>query len=75
MAGGHFELLRKALKHGPFRLSLEIHDGLGEVAWFVECCHADANVDHEFFINWPRRHEETLPSLNSDGECQRLPAG
>lgn len=52
MLSGHFELLRKALKYGPLRLLVELHDGVSEVARFIERRHADADVDHEFFIHW-----------------------
>ena len=72
MTGGHFELLRKALKHGPIRQLLELHDGLGEVPRFVECRHADADVDHEFLIDRSGRHEESPPCLYPDGELHGL---
>jgi hypothetical protein len=75
MTGGHFELLCKALEHGPIRPFLELHDGLGEVARFVECRHADANVDHEFFINRSSGHEESPPCLYPDGELHGLTTG
>ena len=73
--GGHFELLCKALKHGPIRPLLELHDGLGEVAWLVERCHADADIDHEFLIDRSGRHEESPPCLHPDGELHGLQTG
>jgi len=75
VTGSHFELLRKALKHAPLRLLVELPDGIGEVTWLIECRHADADVDHEFFIHWSGRHEEPPPSLNPDGELHGPPAG
>ena len=73
MTGGHLELLRKALKHCPLRLALELHDGLSEVPWFVECSHAEADVDHEFFINRSGRRKESPPCLYPGGELHGLP--
>ena len=75
MIGGHFELLCKALKHGPIRPLLELHDGLGEVAWLVERCHADADIDHEFLIDRSGGHEEPPPCLHPDGEFHGLQTG
>lgn len=75
MLGSHFELLRKALKHGPFRLLIELSNGLSEVARLIECRHADTDVDHKFFINWACRHEETPPCLDPDGELHSPLAG
>ena len=73
MTGGHFELLCKAPKYGPIRPLLELHNGLGEVARFVECRHAEADVDHEFFIDRSGRHAESPPCLYPGGELHGLP--
>ena len=54
MLCSHFELLCKALEHGPFRLPVELHYGLSEIAWLVERGHANADVNHKFFIHWTR---------------------